>query len=83
MTTEELLLTKWRTLPPDDQQAVLAFVDHLSHRRADSPLGQGLRAIRTRIVEAGIPLLNDADLDQEIAERRGDLPMENPLSGCS
>ncbi len=72
MTTEELLLTKWRTLSPEHQQAVLAFVDRLGHPRTDSPLGQGLRAVRARIVASGIPLLSDAELDQEIAERRGD-----------
>jgi hypothetical protein len=44
-------------------------------RQIDSPLGQKLRAIRVRIEESGIPLLSDAELDQEIAERRGDREM--------
>lgn len=30
MTTEELLIAKWRNLPPDKQQEALAFVDRLS-----------------------------------------------------
>jgi hypothetical protein len=72
MTTEELLLEKWRTLPPAHQQEVLAFVDRLTQPTPDSPLGQKLRAIRARIIEAKIPLLSDIELQQEIAERRGD-----------
>ena len=74
MTTEELLLEKWRILPPGRQQEVLAFTEHLtkSPPTADSPLGEKLRAIRSRIVESGIPLLNDDELEREIAERRGE-----------
>ncbi|NJM75842.1 MAG: hypothetical protein HC852_08740 [Acaryochloridaceae cyanobacterium RU_4_10] len=74
MTTEELLLEKWRILPPVKQQEVLAFADRLtkSSPTADSPLGEKLRAIRARIVESGIPLLSDTELEREIAERRGE-----------
>ena len=74
MTTEELLLEKWRTLPPAKQQEVLAFVSYLTKPSltADSPLGQKLRAIRSRIVESGVSLLSDAELEREIAERRGE-----------
>ena len=59
-------------LPPNKQQEALAFVDRLSHPKTDSPLGQKLRAIRAKIVESGMPLLNDTELEQEITERRGD-----------
>jgi hypothetical protein len=74
MTTEELLLEKWRTLPSKKQQEVLAFVEDLtqSSPSTDSSLGQKLRAIRARIVESGVPLLNDAELEQEITERRSE-----------
>jgi hypothetical protein len=74
MTTEELLLEKWRILPPDRQQEVLALADRLTKPlpNVDSPLGEKLRAIRTRIVESGIPLLKDDELEREIAERRGE-----------
>lgn len=72
MTTEELLIAKWRNLPPDKQQEALAFVDRLSRPNTDSPLGQKLRAIRAKIVESGVPLLSDTELELEIAERRGD-----------
>jgi hypothetical protein len=56
MTTEELLLEKWRNLPSEKQQKVLAFVEHLTQPSPaiDSPLGQKLRAIRARIVESGV-----------------------------
>jgi hypothetical protein len=74
MTIEELLLEKWRILPSDRQQEVLALVDRLAmpSPHTDSPLGEKLRAIRSRIVESGIPLLNDDELEREIAERRGE-----------
>ena len=72
MTTEELLIAKWRNLPPDKQQEAFAFVDRLSRPNTDSPLGQKLRAIRTKIIESGVPLLSDTALELEIAERRGD-----------
>jgi hypothetical protein len=75
MTTEERLLKTWRTLPPARQQEVLAFTERLTTNpspTSDSPLGEKLRAIRTRIVESGIPLLSDTELEKEIAERRGE-----------
>jgi hypothetical protein len=73
MTKEQVLIDKWRALAPDKQQAVLIFLDQVSQPTSlDSPLGQKLRSIRQRIVESGIPLLDDAELAQEIAERRGD-----------
>jgi hypothetical protein len=44
----------------------------LQNKTTDSPLGQKLPAIRAKIVESGMPLLSDIELEQEIAERRGD-----------
>ncbi|GFE67692.1 hypothetical protein [Chroococcus sp. FPU101] len=35
MTTEEILLEKWRTLPSEKQQEVLEFVDTLAKKEAD------------------------------------------------
>jgi hypothetical protein len=73
MTKEQVLIDKWLALAPDKQQAVLILLDQVSQPTSlDSPLGQKLRSIRQRIVESGIPLLDDAELAQEIAERRGD-----------
>jgi hypothetical protein len=39
MTTEELLITKWRNLSHEEQQEALAFVNRLSRPNTDSPLG--------------------------------------------
>jgi hypothetical protein len=36
-----------------------------------TPLGKKLWEIRQRIVKSGVPLLNDEELEREIAERRG------------
>jgi hypothetical protein len=81
MSTEEILLSKWRNLNPVKQREVLAFCGgtHPERNRLtqpnqknDSPLGQKLRAIRAQIVKSGIPLLDDRELEREIAERRGD-----------
>jgi hypothetical protein len=40
MTTEEILLEKWRTLPSEKQQEVLAFVDTLVKKEADLQIKQ-------------------------------------------
>jgi TRAP-type C4-dicarboxylate transport system substrate-binding protein len=70
MTKEQVLMEKWRALAPEQQQAVLAFVDQVSEPKSDSPMGQKLRSIRQKIVESGMPLLDDAELAIEIAARR-------------
>ncbi|HQY93401.1 hypothetical protein [Caldilinea sp.] len=38
----------------------------------DSPLGIQLRELRKRIVSSGTPLLNWGELEQDLAERRGE-----------
>jgi len=58
----------------DRQQQVLGFMQSFGVQTQSlprSPLGQRLRELRARIVASGLPLLNDDELDQEIAERRG------------
>lgn len=62
--------------PQAQQQRVLAFIDSLPKHQESvkvepSPLGKKLRELRAQIVASGIPLLNDEELDREIAERRG------------
>lgn len=78
------VLKQVEQLAPEDQRELirrvterLAAVPVANHPsellpQGDSPLGQKLRAIRARIVESGIPLLNDAELEHEVAKRRGD-----------
>lgn len=82
MMAEQLLLAKWRSLPPDKQQEVFDFVEFLQSRQASisrssvqkenqSELGARLQQIREKIVASGTPLLTDEEIDREIVERRG------------
>ncbi|MCY7278806.1 MAG: hypothetical protein LH702_34995 [Phormidesmis sp. CAN_BIN44] len=77
MSIEELVVEKLQKLDSEQQQQVLAFIDSLPNQQEPakaeptSPLGKKLREIRAQIVASGIPLLNDEELDREIAERRG------------
>ncbi|NJN87797.1 MAG: DUF2281 domain-containing protein [Leptolyngbyaceae cyanobacterium SL_7_1] len=80
MTTEQILLEKWRSLPPDKQQEVVDFVEFLQNRQSPeaivrqdhgSLLGTQLQQIREQIVTSGTPLLSDEEVDRELAERRG------------
>lgn len=68
MTIEQVLLEKWRALPPPRQQEVIDFVEFLESKQAviktdnqppsQSSLGDRLRKIRAEIVASGAPLLN-------------------------
>jgi aromatic ring-opening dioxygenase catalytic subunit (LigB family) len=82
MTVEQILLEKWRSLPPDKQQEVFDFVEFLQSRQvslsqkpalqeAQSKLGERLQQIREKIVASGTLLLTDEEIDREVAERRG------------
>ena len=35
LMNEQLLLNKWQTLDPDDQEKVIAFIDALQEKKAD------------------------------------------------
>ena len=73
MISEQELLTKWRSLPPDKQQEVVNFVEFIQLKTTTKkpPLGERLREIRSRIVASGKPLLNADEIEQELASRRG------------
>lgn len=82
MTTEQLLLEKWRSLPPNKQQEAFNFVEFLHSQQASisenpvelkpkSGLGERLQQIRKKIIASGTPLLTDGEIEQEVAERRG------------
>jgi hypothetical protein len=75
MTTEQLLLTKWHDLAPDQQAKVLEFIDTISQpqnrNQTTSNLGKKLRAIRQEIIDSDVPLLTPEEVEQEKAERRG------------
>jgi hypothetical protein len=81
MAKEKQLLEHWRELTPEKQQKVLEFVESLkSESEATSinteyipqtPLAQKLWEIRQRAIASGIKLLTAAEIEQELAERRG------------
>lgn len=82
MTTEQLLLEKWRSLPANKQQEVFNFVEFLHSTvapiyenqvdlKAKIDFSEKLQQLRQEIIDSGIPLLTDAEIDREVAERRG------------
>ena len=81
MTTEQMLLNKWRSLPLDKQQEVLEFVEFLTIKRTpesqpteyvpQTPLGRRLWEIRSSAIAAGEQLLTEEEIEQELAEQRG------------
>ncbi|GAB1541671.1 hypothetical protein NUACC21_43430 [Scytonema sp. NUACC21] len=82
MSTEQLLLEKWRALSPDKQQEVMDFVDflefkstattqHQAELQSKPNLGERLRKIREEIVSSGVPLLDWEGVEREKAQRRG------------
>ncbi len=81
MSPEELVIEKLRELDTAQQQQVLTFIDSLLRHqtpsnREPSSFGKKLRALRNEIIASGIPLLNDQELDREIADRRGDRDLD-------
>jgi hypothetical protein len=81
MTTEQLLLEKWRSLPQEKQQEVLDLVetfygqektqDSVAFYKPKTLLGQRLKEIRTEIIASGEALLDWEGIEREKAERRG------------
>ena len=82
MSPEQLLLEKWRSLPPDKQQEAIDFVEFLKFKTTSTtqheaelksklPLSERLRKIREEIVTSGESLLNWEGVEREKAERRG------------
>ncbi|MTJ08558.1 hypothetical protein [Anabaena sp. UHCC 0204] len=82
MNTEQILLEKWRILPSEKQLQVLNLVNTLIEENQDqltlssyqpkTPLGAKLLAIRKEIMQEQPPLESWEELEQEIAERRGE-----------
>jgi hypothetical protein len=81
MTTEQVLLEKWRSLPQEKQQQVLALVetfwgeekpqDSVASYQPKTLLGTRLKEIRVEIVASGEPLLDWEGIEGEKKERRG------------
>ncbi|OYD97641.1 hypothetical protein CDG76_01830 [Nostoc sp. 'Peltigera membranacea cyanobiont' 210A] len=75
MSSEQELLTKWRSLPQEKQEEVLDFVEFLGLKNSANKvsLGERLQQIRTRIVASGKHLLDEDEIEKELASRRGGL----------
>ncbi len=76
MAKEEQIIERWRTLTPEKQQQVLEFADSLqsepeSEYVPQTPLAKKLWEIRTRAIASGMQLLNEAEIEQDLAELRG------------
>jgi hypothetical protein len=74
MSQEEILLECWRELPIEAQEQVLALAQSLKPEAEFLPqtaLGKKLWNIRQRAIANGVKLLTEAELEQELAERRG------------
>jgi hypothetical protein len=81
MDKEEELLEQWRELTPEKQQKVLQFVQILKSKSEtttpeakfipQTPLSKKLWEIRHRAIASGLQLLNEDEIEQELAARRG------------
>jgi hypothetical protein len=81
MVSEIELLENWRELTPEKQQKVLEFVELLksgaeiippeSDFVPQTPLGKKLWEIRQRAIADGLQLLNENEIEIELAARRG------------
>jgi hypothetical protein len=77
MASEQQLITQWRSLPSEKQQEVIDFVAFLAQRTAKNTQATQPNArpqfqqLREQIMAAGIPLLSDAEIEQEVIELRG------------
>ncbi|NEP60366.1 MAG: hypothetical protein F6K31_25750 [Symploca sp. SIO2G7] len=80
MSKEEKLLEQWRKLTPEKQQKVFEFVELLkSESQTPSEydfvpqtlLAKKLWKIRQRAIATGLELLNEDEVAQELAARRG------------
>ncbi len=73
---EQLLLNKWQTLDPDDQEKVIAFIDTLQQKKADyqpkTELGKKLWELRQKIIaDPNVKLLDWEGIEAELDEIRG------------
>jgi hypothetical protein len=73
MDKEEELLEQWRELTPEKQQKVWQFVQTTPEAKfiPQTPLSKKLWEIRQRAIAAELQLLNEDEIEQELAARRG------------
>jgi hypothetical protein len=81
MGKEEELLEQWRELTPEKQQKVWQFVQILKSESQttpeakfipQTPLSKKLWEIRQRAILAGLQLLNEDEIEQELPARQED-----------
>lgn len=73
---EQLLLNKWQTLDPDEQEKVITFIEELQQKKASyqpkTELGKKLWKLRQKIVsDPNIKLLDWEGIEAELDEIRG------------
>ncbi len=79
MFSEQQLVSQWRQLPTERQQEVIDFVAFLAQRGdrrppavlSSPPPRNQFQQLRDNIIAAGIPLLSDTEIEQEVADRCG------------
>jgi hypothetical protein len=78
MSKEAVLLKYWHELPAEAQDQVLEFAQSLRSQIVEeestpqTPLGKKLWQIRQQPINAGVELLNQEQLKQELNQLRGD-----------
>ncbi|HAC62745.1 MAG TPA: hypothetical protein DCF68_04230 [Cyanothece sp. UBA12306] len=73
---EKILLEKWQTLEPDEQEKVMAFIDNLKKEKSNykpkTELGKKLWELRQKIVaDPSVQLKNWEEIEAEMDEIRG------------
>jgi hypothetical protein len=78
MSKEAVLLKYWHELPAEAQDQVLEYSQSLRSETAaevfspQTRLGKKLWQIRQQAINAGVELLNEEQLEQELRELRGE-----------
>ena len=82
MNTEQRLLEKWRTLSSERQKDLLEILDNFYQEETSkketyipqlkTPLAKKLWQLRLKALETQPPLRSWEELEQELAERRGE-----------
>ena len=82
MNREQILLNKWRTLPLEKQQEILDLVEQLYQQNQDinqaniyqpkTDMGRKLWEIRCQAITEQSKLLTWDEINEEIAESRGE-----------
>lgn len=72
VTVEELYQQAQQLSAEERRRLALLLIEPPASGSSEPTLGERLRTIRARIVASGAPLLDEAGLAAEVAERRGE-----------